>query len=596
MDQQRNEIAKTLKRRGRAARRRLDYNGGRVVQHAQGWTRARLDNLQIVRRNVIWWIMAVGLLSIASVVQSFTVQQATLSLAPATGGSYVEGVADKLTTLNPLFATTDTEVAASNLLYRGLFSYDNSNHLAGDLVSTWSTADGKVWNINLRHNATWSDGRAITADDVIFTLNLIKNSAVNSPLRNTLASDDVVKTGDFGLKFTLPLAYMSFPYSLTFGILPEHTLTKLSPASLDNYLSTSFANIVTSGAMTYGDKMTLAGGQTAWRLVPSKRSADRLRIASLTIRTYYDGQDLVQGLNDGEINAAAGVSAADAEHLAHGQRLTQVTLNNGVFALLNNDSTILSDANLRAALRIGTNNRELRSTATLRSSKLSSVQPLETPIAPGIYSSVDNMKQPAFDLSSAKNKLDELGWKLNSLTGIREKSGQRLIANIVTIAGTDYEPVAEKLAAQWRQLGVDARLTKADPTTANDQYLASRNYDVLVYDLHLGADPDETAYWSSTQMNEHGLNFANYNSRRADLALSAGLRQPDSTAREARYDAFVKRWLDDAPGIALYQPRYYYVTTGAVRGLNSDPLISPSERYRDISDWSVLTTTVNATP
>lgn len=596
MNNKQDKAAKDLARRARIVRRQLDRGGKKAANHLQRWTRARLDNLQAVRRNVIWWILAVGALLIFAIVELSAGSQALSTTTAASGGSYVEGVVDKVTTLNPLFATTATETAASNLLYRGLFTYDDSNHLAGDLASTWSTTDGQVWDVKLRDDARWSDGQKITADDVIFTLNLIKNVATGSPLRNTFAKVTAAKINDFELKFTLPVPYMSFPYSLTAGILPKHAFANVSPADLSNYLSTNFAKTVVSGPFQYAAHATLANGQTTWQFAPNAIFANRPKIANLTIRTYGSEHDLIAGLNSGEVNAAAGISAADATHLKAGQHLSQSTLDNGVFAIFNTDSPTLSDVNLRAALRLGTDRSDLRAAATAHSSKLSPVQALETPLATGIYGSIDAMKQPAFDQKTAANKLADLGWKLNSKTGFREKDGQRLMINLVTIANSDYAPVAEALADQWRALGVDVNLTKADPSTADDEYLESRNYDVLVYDLHLGADPDETAYWSSTQIGAHESNFANYGNRRADLALAAGLRQIDSAAREARYETFMQYWQTDVPAIALYQPKYYYVTTGDVRGPDSGALVDSSSRFRDISDWSVLRESTNATP
>ena len=594
--QRRPVATKDLTRRAQTIRRKLDSNSKKATGHIQHWTRARLDNLQAVRRNVIWWILAVGALLILSVVELSIGKQKLLTMAVANGGSYVEGVVDKVTTLNPLFATTETETAASNLLYRGLFTYDRLNHLAGDLASTWSTTDGQTWDIKLRDDVYWSDGRKITADDVIFTLNLIKNTATGSPLRNTFAEVTATKIGDFELKFTLPVPYMSFPYSLTAGILPKHILDQVAPVDLDSYLSTNFSKTVVSGPFQYSSHVTLANGQTAWQFSTNPRFANQPKIASLTIRTYDSERGLIAGLNSGEVNAAAGISATDGSHLKTGQHLSQATLSDGVFAIFNTNSSLLSNGDLRAALRLGTDRSALRAVATVHSPKLSPVQSLETPIANGIYDSVDAMKQPAFDQNSAANKMTALGWKLNAKTGFREKDGQRLSISLVTIANSDYTPVADALADQWRQLGVDVNLTKADPSTADDEYLESRNYDVLVYDLHLGADPDETAYWSSTQIADHESNFANYSDRRADLALAAGLRQTDALAREARYDTFVQRWQENIPAIALYQPKYYYVTTGDVRGLNSDDLVSPSSRFREVSDWSVLSNATNSTP
>ena len=57
--------------------------------------------------------------------------------------------------------------------------------------------------------------------------------------------------------------------------------------------------------------------------------------------------------------------------------------------------------------------------------------------------------------------------------------------------------------------------------------------------------------------------------------------------RQARYVDFVKQWLNDAPAVALYQPKYYYVKNQAIDTLTSEKLTDSSDRFNDISDWTV---------
>ena len=167
----------------------------------------------------------------------------------------------------------------------------------------------------------------------------------------------------------------------------------------------------------------------------------------------------------------------------------------------------------------------------------------------------------------------------------------------MTIKDTNYSTIAQQIADQWQKIGVNAKVTTINPAEAQQNYLMPRNYDVLVYQMHLGADPDEYAYWSSTQTGEIGLNFANYTSRRAEIALSAGRTNPNAQAREARYIAFVEQWLRDAPAIALYQPNYYYVTTKNVSSWqNKGTLNDATDRFYGVDNWTVNVTTVRNTP
>ena len=115
--------------------------------------------------------------------------------------------------------------------------------------------------------------------------------------------------------------------------------------------------------------------------------------------------------------------------------------------------------------------------------------------------------------------------------------------------------------------------------------------------MHLGADPDMYAYWSSSQATTTGLNLANYNSRRAEIALSNARTNTNATTREARYVAFVNQWLQDAPAIALYQPSFFYAMDKNVQTLASGgALIDASNRFQNVNEWTVLTKGVMTTP
>lgn len=594
MDKRSDKTIKTITRKARVARTSFDKNGRKISKHARNFLGGRLDNLRMVRRGVIIWLTAVAVLTSFALIQILFAWQSHQMMAPADGGVYAEGVVDKISTLNPIFATTKNEIAGSSLMYSGMFSYDRDNKLAGNLVSTWSTKDGKTWDFKLRENAFWSDGQKISADDIVFTMNLIKNSAVGSPLYGIFAKDSVSKINDHKIKIELPTAYMSLPYTLTFGILPQHSLQDISPASVRNVMNTDFSQNIVSGPFKYSSRENLANGQTIWKFSPNEKFSQNARISSLTIRTYESQNKLIDGLNSGEINAASAVRMSDAANLKADRKLTQETLNDGVFVIFNTNSSAVSDQSVREALRLGADRETLRKSAT--TGELTSVDPLDSPIANGVYDSVDALKQPDFNLKAAEEKLDNAGWKINEKSRFREKDGKKLTINLVTIQDTDYARVAKELVSEWKKLGVDAQLTESDQSSANDSYLTPRNYDVLVYDLHLGADPDEFAYWSSTEATEKGLNFANYSNKRADLALNGGRQQFDETARKARYVDFVKRWQQDVPAIALYQPKYYYITTGSANSVNNSPLVDSTARFRDVSEWTVNSQSVNTTP
>jgi len=577
----------------KTTRKTFDKAAKVTMRHINKFLLGRWDNLRLARRAMIGWLSLMAVLIAVGAGQALLAARNLQTTAPASGGTYAEGVVDKITTINPLFAATDSERAASQLVYSSLLTYDETNNLRGDLATTWTISDdGKSWNVKLRPGVLWSDGQPLTADDVIFTVGLIKNPAVGSPLNNSWRTVEIEKVNSLEVKFTLSNTYMSFPFALTFGILPQHIFKNIAPVEIRNITSDP-DKMVGSGRFVLKARETLANGQALWRFVPNDHLVGaRSRIAVLTIRTYADDQGLLDGLNRHEINAAAGISVKTAAQ-DPGSNLIQAPLASGIFAMFNNASPILSDPTVREALHLGTDRVALRKASV--SGDLKMPEPLETPIAPGIFSSVDALKQPDFNREEAAKKLDEAGWVIDD-KNVRAKDGQTLTLNLVTIKNADYTPAARNLVKQWKALGIDANLTEADPATVQQNYLIARNYDVLIYQLYLGMDPDVYAYWSSSQTLATGLNFANYKSIRADLALSAGRTQQNPVAREARYADFVKQWLSDAPAIALYRPNFYYAKSSQLNTMDDTPLVSGANRFRNIEFWTVQNATVNVTP
>jgi peptide/nickel transport system substrate-binding protein len=194
--------------------------------------------------------------------------------------------------------------------------------------------------------------------------------------------------------------------------------------------------------------------------------------------------------------------------------------------------------------------------------------------------------------------LDQAGWVKQGDT--RSKDGNPLTLRVVTTKNNDFEAALELLAQQWRTLGVTVTTNIVDPSDQSQNVvqdvLQPRQYDVLLYQLTIGGDPDVYAYWHSSQA-ASGLNFSNYNSPISDDALVSARSRGESDLRNAKYITFANQWLSDAPAIGLYQATMQYVHTKSIHALADDSmLISSADRYGDVRFWSVGERTVFKTP
>ena len=58
------------------------------------------------------------------------------------------------------------------------------------LAESWSVSgDGLTWTFNLRKDAVWSDGTPFTADDILFTMEIIYDKSLGVPAREILSLD-----------------------------------------------------------------------------------------------------------------------------------------------------------------------------------------------------------------------------------------------------------------------------------------------------------------------------------------------------------------------------------------------------------------------
>lgn len=562
-------------------------------RHARRFILRRIDNVRLVTSEITTWLVLVGLL-----IATLGLQQAWSAMAYTTqgrqnGGTYVEGVVGSIDTLNPLLASNEAEASAARLMFSSLYNYDNTGALHTDLASSMKVDDAKNYTITLRE-ASWQDGEAITADDVVFTIGLIKNPQVRSPLRINWTDVSVKKIDQKTVEFSLPATYAAFPHALTFPIVPMHVLEGVEPGSIRE---ASFSqNPVGSGAFKFRRLQTadLTNASRVVQLVPNENYyGAQPKLARFELRAYSDEASLTRAVKNGEVTGAAGVTSA----LANDERPAQYetiseSLDKGVYLLFNLKNPILQDKSVRRALQLATDS------AAVRQAIGGGVKELDGPIL-STYLPSDVAKAPEIDADKASKTLDDAGWTLKD--GVRTKDGQELKLTITTTNNSDYKKILELVRKQWKAIGVTVETNEVDADSAASNFVQSvlqpRNFDVLLYELALGADPDVYAYWHSSQATSTGYNFSNYSNQLADAALASARSRLESDLRTAKYSQFVEQWLNDAPAIALYQSASeYLVNKNSDISAPEGALASLSDRYARVSEWTVLPTTVYKTP
>ncbi|CCZ35514.1 oligopeptide ABC transporter periplasmic oligopeptide-binding protein [Firmicutes bacterium CAG:646] len=99
-----------------------------------------------------------------------------------------------------------------------------------------SNEDFTEWTVKIRQGIKWSDGEDLTADDVVFTFNMImENETIGASAATNLYIDKVEKVDDYTVKFTMKESFPRFVqrYGVTvwgtdYRIVPEHIYSKQS--------------------------------------------------------------------------------------------------------------------------------------------------------------------------------------------------------------------------------------------------------------------------------------------------------------------------------------------------------------------------------
>ena len=574
---------------------RVKHAEGATQRHASRFILRRIENVRLVMTEIMIWLAAIALLIAGLGIQYSWNSQGSKKDGAKSGGVYVEGVIGNISTLNPLLAASEPEQAVSRLLFSSLYNYDVTGALHTDLAESMTVKDDKVYTIKLR-NAVWHDGKKLTAEDVIYTINLIKNPQVRSPLRVNWLDISARAIDDSTVEFMLPAVYAGFSHALTFPVIPKHILQSVSPSSMREADFSS--NPVGSGPFAVKRVQTSESTSSTdvVRMEPNTKYYGAVSTLSrLELRAYGNESLLVKAVNSGEVSAASGLSLSAADNIKSKQYSTKHwLLNKGVYLLMNNRSQTLQDARVRQALRYATDTSSIRATVG------DNVARLDTPI----LQSQIAQKLPAapdYNLDKAKALLKEAGWTYNQGQW-KGKDGRPLAVAVTTSSGRDeYKKIVDVLKQQWSKLGVDVQLREIDTSSTTTSFVQSvlqpRDYDALLYELELGADPDVFAYWHSSQASASGYNFANYSNRTVDNDLVGGRSRTNSALRAAKYVQFVNQWLNDAPAIGLYQSVGSYVlNNGASIVEPRGSLNTMNDRYADVTTWSTGKASVYKTP
>ena len=550
----------------------------------------RLGSLAGVRRFVIGWVLLVVLLGAGVIAQVRALSPYYQEIRPADGGIYTEGILGTFTTVNPLYATGSVDSSVSRLLFSGLMKYNSKNELVSDLaLSVTPDERGLTYTVKLRDDVYWHDDKPVIADDVIYTYQVIQNPDAKSPLRSNWTGTKFEKKDDKTIVFTLPHPLSSFPHLLTTGIVPEHVLGTI-PASQLRTVSFNTSSPVGSGPFRW-DSIQISGQTPETReeqigLSANTRYYDGTpKIDRIIVKAIHTEDSLTNQFNGQQIDAMMGLdNFPESVHPDLSLSEYDIPINGEVMVFFKSSNDVLKDKTVRQALTKATDHAEILSGLGFP------VIASNSPLLPAHLGYAKDITQFPTNVDEANTMLDQAGW-VRGADGMRSKGTQALTFQLTSRNSSEYAYVTQVLQKQWRAIGVNVTVVLQTDSDLQST-MALHGYDALLYGITLGSDPDAYAYWHSSQADirsSNRLNFSEFNSKAADSALEGGRTRVDPVLRAAKYRPFLAAWRDEAPAVALYQPRFLYITRGKVYGLNPTVVNTTTDRYANVQNWQIRT-------
>lgn len=330
-----------------------------------------------------------------------------------------------------------------------------------DLATDYSVSeDGLTWTVTIRDDVSFTDGEPLTAEDVAFTYNTVKDA---SSVSDFTMLDYAETEDDRTVVFHMNRPFSIWPYTMAVtGIVPEHAYDS----------ATYGASPVGSGR--YVLKQWDRGQQVILEANPDYYGGEPL-MKKVTI-LFMEEDAAFLAAQAGQVDLAY-TSATYSDQQIEGYALASyATVDNRGFNLpavpeqtdaqgriVGNDLT--ADVRVRRAINMGIDRQEM-------------IDHVLNGYGSPAYSVCDQMpwyseaSEVEYDPEGAAALLDEAGWKTGD-GGVREKDGVKAELNLLYSAGDSVrQALAADFADQLGDLGISCTLEGVGWDTAYDRALS----------------------------------------------------------------------------------------------------------------------------
>jgi len=424
------------------------------------------------------------------------------------GGQLVWGKPADAAALDPTISGTAASWELFDLTYETLVGLGDNLKVVPELAESWQQTSPTTYLFNLRKGVKFSNGRAMTADDVVGSLMRLIDPKLAASWQDQPGIRDVVRTGDEQVKIMLTRPRTSFLTALAnmpAAILPMRELDAGTFDPKKEMLGTGPFKVESHVANA---SWTFVRNPYYWRSgIP--------KIAKITVRIMPDDAARIAALHDGSIDVTTFENVDSVRLLKNQANIkTVVQATTDYYRLdVNAKSSIFRDNRLRQALALSIDRAKIRDVA------LAAVGRVSAAVSPAYAGICDPSKVPFAtpDLQRAR--------ALVAAAGATGKTIQIITSPVTAMSS----PIAQVIQRNLQDAGLKVRLVSLDLGT-----LLSRVYNGKT------ADFDLSVSW-----------FAGY----GDPAMSPARYNPDITNFNKAYtvsdpdlNVLIDQALATAPG------------------------------------------------
>ncbi|MGV2106108.1 ABC transporter substrate-binding protein [Agrobacterium vitis] len=469
-------------------------------------------------------------------------------------------------TLDPNAQNDGVTGALLDQIYDTLVTRDAKGALEPRLATEWKVKDGApaTWVFTIRKGVTFHDGSALTAEDVVFSINRARSD--KSKLRQLHADVvDVKAVGDDKVEVTLRAPNLIYPNNLTgTDVLSKSWAEKNNAVEVQDAAASkdNFAVRNANGSGPYILKFREVGVRTVLEANPAYWGEKNQGITEIIYTPIADNATRIAALLSGEVDFVQDVPVQDIERLkkTSGVKLLTAPENRSIFlgyrldkaplASSNaKDKNPLSDLRVREAFDLAID-REALKTVVLRGNSVPTGI-IVPPFVHGWTPALDTYSKP--DIAKAKALLTEAGYP-DGFTITLDTPNNRYVND---------EAISQAVVGFLGRIGVKVTLASR-PFTQHSPLLADRKSDFFLYGW--GVPTYDSAYNFNDLIHSRNDHYGAWNATYfSDAAIDAKIESLGTEVDVAKRDKTISELWTYVKDQHLYLPLHNQIIAWAVR-------------------------------